>query len=576
MTTASPGTNAQRLVTKGYKGLYRRNYLIQLYEDYECILEVKSTADAFALLEKRRESWRESGALPRSVFLALIAKWIDEKYINAKASISGYDNFAQTPPSPQFFVDLGLTFQGILRLKVHHQLEDLFRRKAPAFTQGAFYRASAYLGDSGLSDPTYWEDRYQNSNLHCVLVVHAKSEADNKAFLSFETHITAALSVGIELKKLEPPACFLPTVELELLNRHWIEGSALVGAPNELHFGMLDGLSVPRFRDVDSEKSYNEEALFNQHEAGELLLGYARNDKSNPWLVPGVYASERASPEPSKVPERGAYPAFFRDSTFGIFRKIQQDVPKFDAFLLKQGQRIEGQFSETVYSPNLADPDYKHLRLEYAQAWIKAKMVGRWPNGEEVDDSVSPPSVAQAKSRIVPQSVTKSINNNFSFKEDLEGLNCPFGAHIRRLNPRDDPIVPKLRRPILRRGASYGSKFEASKNEAENRGLLGLFFCASIEDQFEHLLGNWANNNPMGLPFKQPSKDPIIGNHEADTGSFDIPMRDGSSMNLPGLSAFVQTRGTCYAFFPSVASLKLIAANKLMSATEFLQNGSEN
>ena len=99
---------------------------------------------------------------------------------------------------------------------------------------------------------------------------------------------------------------------------------------------------------------------------------------------------------------------------------------------------------------------------------------------------------------------------------------------------------------------------------------MGLFFCSSIEEQFEHVLGNWANNNPMGLPYKRQGKDPLIGNQDGITNAFDIPLRGRQDRQLTDLTNFVQTRGTSYAFFPSVRSLLRIANGDLVSATKFL------
>jgi hypothetical protein len=143
------------------------------------------------------------------------------------------------------------------------------------------------------------------------------------------------------------------------------------------------------------------------------------------------------------------------------------------------------------------------------------------------------------------------------------------------MNPRDDPVVPILRRPLLRRGAPYGQKYDPKKedpNQANSidRGLLGLFFCSSIEEQFEHVLGNWSNNNPMGLPYTESGKDPLVGNQDCIGNAFEIPRKTEPRLVLKDLPAFVETRGTCYAFFPSLEALKKIAAGRIASPSLFL------
>lgn len=100
--------------------------------------------------------------------------------------------------------------------------------------------------------------------------------------------------------------------------------------------------------------------------------------------------------------------------------------------------------------------------------------------------------------------------------------------------------------------------------------MLGLFFCSSIEEQFEHVLGNWSNNNPMGLPNNYAGKDPLVGNQEDIGDTFEIPQRGGVPLLLKKLPVFVQTRGTCYAFFPSVKALQKIARGALVTSSLFL------
>jgi deferrochelatase/peroxidase EfeB len=558
MNSPNLGSNAQTLVVKGYKNSIRRNYLIRIVnDDSEAATLGPDTAKIQSFLHNRSTNWVNHGILPRSVLFKLLKLWNAQH--GAQADKSG-------TVVPSHFVDVGFTFEGFLKLQAHRQLTDLLRIKAPAFAKGAFLRASQYLGDSGKSDPLGWEPTYQPNNIHCVIIVHEKtSENAELAFKAFEDAIFLALSDGIRQAASENAQTSVVAKKSTLLSTNWIEQSTVLDNPKELHFGLVDGLSMPRFEGIDSQEKVNREASFNQHKAGELLLGYEKNDGANPWLVPGAYAQERRSLTLSKVPDRQAYGDFFRDGSFGVLRKISQDVPKFEEFLKLEAARHQGANSTP-------------LGLEYTKAWLKSKMVGRWPNGQPANSTIE--TIANKDRLPYIESLTKAIpynaeaDNSFSFKDDLKGTKCPFGSHIRRMNPRDDPVVPKLRRPLLRRGASYGKKYDKSEPNNDDRGLLGLFFCASIEEQFEHVLGNWANNNPMGMPFNRAGKDPIIGNHEPTSKeaptSLEVPMPNGEINTIEGFSAFVQTRGTCYAFFPSLSSLSLIAQGKLTAATQFL------
>ncbi|MES2948043.1 MAG: hypothetical protein V4858_05810 [Pseudomonadota bacterium] len=552
-TFTASETGPQRLVTHGYRQCLRRNYLIQIVNDDLDALSVgASPANKARFQQTRLSNWCDHGILPRAVFYQLVQNW--NKQGNLTSGLVAWADVCQ--PSfgycPAYAVDIGLTFEGFEKLGSHTQLTDLFRKKAPAFAQGAPIRAASRLGDSGASEPCNWEDRYQKDAIHAVLVVHAPTSSAGGAFAGFQAFESAVLmQLGWSI---HAPATFL--------RAHWIEESTILHSPREVHFGYVDGLSVPRYREIDSPAQLCDEADFNIHNPGELLLGYTRNDKSNPWGVPGAYAEGGMPTPPNPQPARKAYGDFFRDGSFGVLRKMKQKVPEFEAYLDNEAKRIVGAEN-----------------LEYTIAWLKAKMLGRWPNGERVEEAVDTTDSRPVKSwavqkRMKPEnnSPTSAGDNKFDFhKADPHGYGCPFGAHVRRMNPRDDPVVPSLRRPLLRRGASYGPKYLEGVNAGIDRGLLGLFFCASIEEQFEHVLGNWSNNNPMGLPFTHTGKDPLMGNQDCIGNTFEIPKPGKPPLLLKGLPTFVETRGTCYAFFPSVHALLKIATGRIVSSTAFLE-----
>ena len=125
-----------------------------------------------------------------------------------------------------------------------------------------------------------------------------------------------------------------------------------------------------------------------------------------------------------------------------------------------------------------------------------------------------------------------------------------FSSHIRRMNPRDDPVTPFIHRPLLRRGMPY--------EKGEKRGMLGLFLCADIVDQFEHLVGKWAQNGVMGIPDDSRCRDPLIGNHEPQHNTFYLNShKDDRLANLAKfVDPFVVTRGCAYIWFPSAIVLR--------------------
>jgi deferrochelatase/peroxidase EfeB len=117
------------------------------------------------------------------------------------------------------------------------------------------------------------------------------------------------------------------------------------------------------------------------------------------------------------------------------------------------------------------------------------------------------------------------------------------------MDPRDDPVVPFIARPLLRRGLPYGTQ------ESTDKGLAGLFFCSDIEKQFEHLVGRWAQAPVMGLVDASTTRDLVIGQHQVAPGVFWIPEPEGSRTLRGPEQPFVRTRGCLYAWFASPAVL---------------------
>jgi hypothetical protein len=190
-------------------------------------------------------------------------------------------------------------------------------------------------------------------------------------------------------------------------------------------------------------------------------------------------------------------------------------------------------------------------RLNEPPEYIRAKMGGRWDDGHVIKpDTALTPLGRDLR-------IDETNINDFTFSDDPAGAGCPFGAHIRRMNPRADLVVPFRRRPLIRRGMPYGPPYD--EEPEQERGMLGWFFCASLEDQFEHLLTEWGNANPMGPDNLGNAKDPLVGNHENPRSVFDIPMHDEASRGLDGFTPFVTTRGTLYAFYPGLAAIRKIA-----------------
>jgi deferrochelatase/peroxidase EfeB len=254
------------------------------------------------------------------------------------------------------------------------------------------------------------------------------------------------------------------------------------------HFGFRDGVSQPLIRGLHPGESVMHIA------PGELLLGHADEDGKNAWKTD--IAPQAAS--------------FAFDGSFLALRKMEQDVDAFERFRAARG------------------------------ALAAAKACGRWPNGALV-----------LPGQTEEPADGGSTDNAFDFSRDPDGLGCPFGSHIRRLNPRGDRVIPPRRRLLMRRGMPYR---DDAPDGSSARGLLGMFICASLERQFEFLLGEWAVRPPRHPYREQPAADPFMGDQHDPAAAFHIP----GAEPIVGLPSFVTTRGTLYAFFPSRRALRMM------------------
>ena len=280
-----------------------------------------------------------------------------------------------------------------------------------------------------------------------------------------------------------------------------------------VHFGYRDALSRVGIEGWTSQSALAQCKAVSRHAAGEFVLGHRQNSGANPWLASAgqrVWASELR--------------AFFNNGSFGVLHQLEQDVAEFEFFVFAAARAERMTVDE-----------------------VKAKLCGRTPEGWPL----AKPLCAHPDA-------------DFDYEFDPHGRACPFGGHVRRMNPRGDALAHSRPRPLLRRGMPYGPTWQHPP-ENKPRGLMAQFFCASIEDQFEHLIGQWAERVPLGSLDAGGARDPLIGAHEAGDGGFEIPMPDGPPRFLDGLSRFTRTRGLAYLFYPSVSALAQIARNRVFA-----------
>ena len=223
------------------------------------------------------------------------------------------------------------------------------------------------------------------------------------------------------------------------------------------------------------------------------------------------------------------------DGSYAAFRVMYQDVAGFNGFLADNARRLAGP-----------------LRLNEAEAeeWLAAKMLGRWRDGRPL---------VLAPTRDAPP---VRPEDDFRYAGDPDGRRCPFSAHIRIVNPRPARRSgARAGAALLRRGMPYGKELEGTADDGVDRGLIGLFLCSSLGDQFEKLM-DWINRNDFSGVFTDlRAQDPLLGNRDLPLASTDflIPT-SGGLLTATGLKTFVRTRGTAYFLFPGIQALRQLSA----------------
>ncbi|MGY0196785.1 hypothetical protein ACWA7J_17090 [Leptothrix sp. BB-4] len=450
-------------------------------------------------------------------------------------------------------IDLGFTLDGLRRLGVRAEWLERAAGRSEAFRQGAAARA-ARVGDIGASAPERWEAWATSRQADLVISLHGRDAGRLDALLTRIRALPGFNAAFVEL------AC-LTANSLRLKGARDDDDT-----PGPEHFGFLDGISRPMF----FARPHGEAGLgHHPHRValGELLLGHVNDFGANPWdfrdlRLQGPEIPPDA-PDPNQEPNRSLAEAsdFFRGGSFCALRKMRQDVAVFNAQVDAAARRLRALpvYAEAMGRELDADNALRALHglpmrdvVEVARQFIRAQFCGRWTGGQPMqrqDGWFEPRAklgrgadAAEAEARRCPQRDAAAPHRA-----------CPaFGSHIRRMNPRDDAVVPPRRRVVLRRGLPYGER------NADDVGLVGLFFCASLEDQFEHLLGAWAQHNPLGPDNAGTARDPLIGQHADAGAALEIWLPDGSRMSASFDRPSVTTRGTLYLLYPARHGLDVI------------------
>lgn len=295
------------------------------------------------------------------------------------------------------------------------------------------------------------------------------------------------------------------------------------------HFGFKDGISQPRIKGIHSEKFSNDWLA-----PGEFILGY-----------PNEYGKIPNSP--SLATKEGS---LGMSGSYLVYRQLEQDVQGFWKAML---ELTESEAADMGPAIDLA-----------------SKMVGRTPEGKALALE-GHPKVDEL-----------SEGNHFNYyQEDPDGQKCPFGAHIRRTNPRDSLSTSKKGKSrkeaiqisknhrILRKGRPYGPPMTAFMDiksmlmaapeiaEAE-RGLNFICFNADIDRQFEFIQHTWVNNPKFHDMFNDV--DPLIGVQPDEDMPLEFRVPTGSARKrYTNIPQFVKVVGGSYFFFPGIHAIEHLA-----------------
>jgi Dyp-type peroxidase family len=383
-------------------------------------------------------------------------------------------------------------------------------RMDPAFERGADDPETIAALDD--PPPSQWLSSFRSDRIDGVFLI----AGPNKSFVTSHGQALRARLGGA-----------IKTVYSEI-------GTARLGRERgHEHFGFRDGISQPGIRGITrpSNPTYApNEGLPGQDLIwpGEFVFGYPGQDPKDPV---------KAGPPPETAAP------WMKNGSFMVFRRLEQKVPEFHKFVAAQA-----------------------ARLGMDRELLAARMVGRWKSGAPLE--LAPlhdnPALGNNPNR----------NNVFAYADDPFQRKCPYAAHLRKANPRDDTGNPAetQRHRIIRAGIPFGPEVEPGETTTRHsRGLMFVCYQTSIERQFEFIQRAYADNTDFvdgkvrpdnGSPVT-PGFDPIIGQapgngaREMDEPYPNYPTGNRrTTLDMP--SQFVVLTAAAYFFVPSITALRTV------------------
>ena len=473
------------------------------------------------------------GSLREATFLLLRIR--DAVAAAAWLASAPVTNAVELDKAPPTALHVAFTRQGLEALNVS---ADVITGFADEFVSGMCgeENRSRRLGDVAGNAPEHWRWGVAERTPHVLLMLYArKGELASLASAIQSAAFQSAFDVMAEL----------PTSDLQGVEP----------------FGFADGISQPTLDWQQNRTAANQPTYTNNCCLGEFLLGYQNEygRYTDRPLLP-ANASNATLPE---APDAPGMRDIGRNGTYLVLRQLHQDLRGFWQFVDQQAN---------------GDPQERE-RL----AWL---MVGRTRKGDPLEQASGP----------IDGVDNGTPSNQFNYDADPNGTRCPYGAHVRRANPRNADFPPGTRgvvsqllhnlgftrlalrqdvmsstrfHRLLRRGREYGpgmspeQALQPGNADSAEHGIHFVCLNANISRQFEFVQGAWLMNTKFnGMTGES---DPLLGNRQPVAGcpvtsSFLIPRAQGLTRRIDGLPQFITVRGCAYFFLPGIRALKFLCS----------------
>jgi deferrochelatase/peroxidase EfeB len=477
----------------------------------------------------------------------LLARIRDASAARAWLRTAPVSNAVAVAPPPTTALQIAFSAPGLAALGVAPSIVDQFSHEfRGGMTDGNRARRSGDVGDNA---PASWEWGWDGN---------AAAPTPHVVFLTFAQPDNGGLDAFIGRTMSDDWAR-----GFELLHR--LDTNDIGGIEP---FGFADGISQPTI-DWDQRRDPTAACIDygNLVALGEFVLGY-RNEYGKYTDRPLIDArSNGASGELPDADDAPGKKDVGRNGTYLVIRQLEQDVRGFWRFVHARADEA-------------GDPSHMER--------LSAAFVGRARDGRPLAD------IEDAAIEGIGTDAQSVALNQFTFERDPSGAKCPFGSHVRRVNPRNSDFaghptgLKKLlamlglgRRAfredltssvrfhrVLRRGREYGpalapaDALQPAPPDDPKRGLHFLCINANISRQFEFLQNAWVMNTKFsGLT---GASDPLLGNRAPlpgcpATDGFVLEADGAARQRVTGLPRFITVRGGGYFFLPSLRAIRFFA-----------------